>query len=242
MPYSPYYHDDPPTPKKSSPIPRLQIPASSNPRPVRASQPVGPARLVKSKQLTNHVNHRIREMLVIIATLAVAAGLAGGGYLLANRIPLSALGANSTPVATLKANDALNQIQKMYPGATISVAQPLKDEVDLLTTKRGPTDTILTPAQVTTVLSLYMRGYNKQNFWRWVDLDYVSRTAITYEVHASELWVIHTDISVCSSTWTVYAIVPDEILSRGAASTSYMQGIEAKPGSGKQPTSQYISC
>lgn len=204
-------------------------------------QPVQPSRAPSPKK-----SRRGREALVIILTLVIAAVAIGGGYLIANTSILNSLIKNvgqPTAVPPLKATDALAQIKVLYPGSQVSVQSPLSDEVDLVTSHRNSaTSTTLTPQIATQVLATYMRGYSKQSFWRWVDINYTTQSAVTYEVHATELWLISTNISSCSTNWTIYSITPTTIIDRGVAKGDYVQGTTTRPGTGTAPTNPYSNC
>jgi hypothetical protein len=182
----------------------------------------------------------LREIGAIIAVLAVAVAAIGGGYLLLTRATslkqLLAFG-QTTPVPTLAPLDALGGIQKIMPTATISLAHPLSDEVDLVTTTSGQNGPTITHAQATKILSLYMRGYAKQTFWRWTDSYPAGGTEVTYEAHAGELWVITFRLQTCSTVWAIYVITPAQILARGAGSDQgdFTRGIPMHLGVGTPP-------
>lgn len=182
-----------------------------------------------------------RDMGAIALALTVAVAAFGGGYLLLNRVTplqhLFSLG-QPTPVATLAPLTALARIQQIMPTATISLAHPLSDEVDLVTTTSGQNDRTITAAQATAILSLYMRGYGGQTFWRWTDSYPSSGTQYTYEAHALELWVItFRQQASCSTLWQIYAITPAQIVARGAAggNSSYSMNVSEYPGTGAPP-------
>ena len=180
-----------------------------------------------------------REIGLFALVLLVAAGAVVGGYLVANHSggifgKVFAFG-QATPVPALTPLVALNTIQQIMPYASVSVASPLSDEVDLITTTTTQPLSTLTPQQQTQVLSLYMRGYAKQPFWRWQD-EYLSDSMmVLYEVHATELWVITLRTTTCSATWTVWPISPIEIINRGAAGGDFTAGITSHPGIGPLP-------
>lgn len=180
-----------------------------------------------------------REIGLIALVLFVAAGAVVGGYLLANHsggifakvFPFG----QPTPVPSLAPMDAFNQIHTIMPAASVSVTQPLQDEVDLITTTTTQPLSTLTPQQQTQILSLYMRGYPKQTFWRWRDEYQSSSNLVLYEVHPTELWVITLHTTTCSQTWTVWPIIPTDIIDRGASGGDYTAGITSHPGTGPLP-------
>lgn len=183
-------------------------------------------------------NRQLREAVAILVILLIAGVAVGGGYLLATGGgPLQrifALG-QPTPVPTLAPVVALTQIQQLDPGAQVSVANPLPDEVDLITANDIATDPPLTSHQATQILSLFMRGYAQQPFWRWTDEYPAAHTMTVYEAHTTELWVIALDNHSCAATWTIYAIPPAQIIERGVTGGDYATGTPAHPGTGPLP-------
>lgn len=182
----------------------------------------------------------LREIGAIIVVLALAAAAIGGGYLLLSRAALlRGLLSFGQPAAvpTLAPLDALGRIQQILPTAAISLAHPISDEVDLVTTTPSLNGPVITHAQATEILSLYMRGYARQPFWRWTDIYPASGTQVTYEAHAQELWVITFRQQTCSTIWAIYAITPAQILARGVASGQgdYTSGISMHLGTGTPP-------
>ena len=180
-----------------------------------------------------------REIGLIALVLVVAAGAVVGGYLLANHsggifTKVFAFG-QPTPVPPITAIAALNHIQTIMPAASVSVTSPLSDEVDLITTTTTQPLSTLTPQQQTQILSLYMRGYSAQTFWRWQDEYLSNSTLMLYEVHPTELWVISLRTTTCSQTWTVWPITPTDIINRGASGGDYTAGITSHPGTGPLP-------
>jgi hypothetical protein len=184
--------------------------------------------------------HRRREALAIFLTLLITAGAIGGGYWLATRNDARLSGliphAQPTPPPTLQPLIALTDIQKLVYPARVSFASPLTDETDLITTNSGGNATY-TPTFAANILSLYMRGYPKQTFWRWLDQYPTASNVVIYEVHRGELWVISASTTVCDYTWTVYTITPDQIIQRGVSGRDYSTGIAAHPGTGSPPSS-----
>jgi hypothetical protein len=182
-------------------------------------------------------NRQLREAVAILVILLIAGTAVGGGYLLANHGgPLQrifALG-QPTPVPTLAPVDALTQIQEADPGAQVSVSSPLTDEVDLVTVNDSTTPA-LTPRQATQILSLFMRGYARQPFWRWTDEYPSTQTETVYEAHTSELWVIALDHHSCTAAWTIYLITPSQIIDRGVSGGDYATGTPSHPGTGPLP-------
>jgi hypothetical protein len=181
---------------------------------------------------------QLREALAILVILLIAGVAISGGYLLATHGgPLQrifALG-QPTPVPTLDPGNALAQIQQIDTGAQVSLNAPLTTEVDLITTNDTATSPNLTPRQATQILSLFMRGYAKQSFWRWTD-DYPNAQAMTvYEAHTSQLWVIALDSQSCTALWTIYTITPTQIIDRGVAGGDYTTGTQPHPGTGPLP-------
>jgi hypothetical protein len=185
-------------------------------------------------------NRRVREAVAILLILLIAGVAIGGGYWIANgqSLPfhqLFTLG-QPTPLPTISPLEALVRIQQIDTRAAVSVNSTISDEVDLVTTNSTDAGSTLTTQQQTQILSLYMRGYSNQTFWRWRDTYTSSNEADIYEVRSGELWVITTRARACSVVWTVYRITPTEIIKRGASSTSdYTQGIDAHPGEGLPP-------
>lgn len=172
-------------------------------------------------------------MIVLIAGIAI-----GIGYLVANHGgPLQALFqlGQPTPIPTLQPTNALDQIGQIYPNATVSVASPLSDEVDLLTEDNIDTNPTLTPRQQTQILELFMRGYSKQPFWRWTDEYPASGTTIVYEAHTSELWIITLQMHSCTSSWQIYTITPTEIIQRGVTTGDYTINTPTRTGTGTLP-------
>ncbi|MBA3825312.1 MAG: hypothetical protein H0X24_15615, partial [Ktedonobacterales bacterium] len=141
-----------------------------------------------------------------------------------------------TPLPAITPLEALIRIQQIDPKAAVSVDSSISDEVDLVTTHSQGTGSTLTTQQQTQILSLYLRGYSSQTFWRWRDTYTASNATDVYEVRSAELWVISTLPRACSLTWTIYRIAPSAIITRGAAKNSdYVQGIDAHPGVGLPP-------
>jgi hypothetical protein len=181
----------------------------------------------------------VREVGIIVVVLVAAAGIIGGAYALANHgasflQPLFAFG-QPTPVPTLTPTDALNQIHQLDPVANVSVSSPLADEVDLVTVNSVQSDSTFTTQQQTQILSLYLRGYAQQTFWRWTDEYPTSGTTIVYEVHASELWVITLRTATCSSVWAIWDIPPTQIIARGVSGGDFTRGTSTHLGSGTLP-------
>jgi hypothetical protein len=182
---------------------------------------------------------QMREALAILVILLIAGGAIGGGYFIANHggTPLQSLFAfgQPTPIPTLQPLDALNQIGVLYPAATVSVSTPLSDEVDLITQNQAQSDSTLTSRQTTQIMEIFMRGYGDQPFWRWTDSYAMSGNKIVYEAHASELWVITLRPHGCSAVWTIYAITPQQIISRGVRGGDYLSGTASHLGTGTLP-------
>jgi hypothetical protein len=181
---------------------------------------------------------QLREALAIVIILLVAGIAIGGGYLVANHGgPLQGLFAfgNPTPIPTLGAVPALDQIQQIYPNGTVGVTSPLSDEVDLLTEDNTDTNSILTPRQETQILELFMRGYSNQSFWRWTDEYPASGTTIVYEAHTSELWVMTLHMRSCTSSWQIYSITPAQIIQRGVTTGDYTTNTPTHAGTGPLP-------
>ncbi len=112
------------------------------------------------------------------------------------------------------------------------VSSSLSNEIDLLTIPANGSNVDLSPKFATSILSLYLRGYAGQTFWRWVDSNNTAHVTSLYEVHgsSSELWVISIPALTCAVTWTIYAITPEQIMQRGASSGDYTSGIAAHSG------------
>lgn len=186
---------------------------------------------------------RAREGLAIVLALGIALLAIGGGYVVANRTTLlpNLPFLQPTAVPTLRALDALKQIQQVYPSAFVHVTSPEADEVDLETSSSVSVGFSLTPAVATHILSIYMRGYPKQTFWRWIDTNSATRLTTVYEVHTAELWLIVTNTLTCQTTWTVYDLSPGQIISRGAGGGNYQTGVASHPGVGAPPAT-YADC
>ncbi len=185
-------------------------------------------------------NQHAREAIAIFIVLLVAGVAVGGGYWIANGqgLPfhqLFTLG-QPTPISSIPSLQSLVRIQTLYPTASVSVSSAISDEVDLITTNSQATTSTLTAAQQTQILSLYMRGYSNQTFWRWRDTYTTTNETDVYEVRSAELWVITTHPRACSLTWTIYRITPADIIARGASGTNdYTQGIDVHSGDGLPP-------
>jgi len=185
-------------------------------------------------------SRRVREAVAVSIIFLIAGVAIGGGYLLANGqgLPfhqLFTLG-QPTPIPAMHPLEALIRIQQLDPSAAVSVSSSISDEVDLITTNSRDTGSTLTAQQQTQILSLYLRGYSKQTFWRWRDTYTLSNETDVYEVRSAELWVITTLPRACSLTWTIYRITPSTLITRGTAGNDdYTQGTESHPGVGLPP-------
>ena len=126
------------------------------------------------------------------------------------------------------------QIQRVYPNASVTVNSPLSDEVDLVTNVHSGNPARTQPKLATQILSLYMRGYARQSFWRWTDIEDVSGSRTTFEVHPTELWAITLNPYSCP-IWTIYVINPQDIIARGVSGQDYAAGVPSHEGQGKPP-------
>lgn len=181
----------------------------------------------------------LREIGAVVIVLLVAGGMVGGGILLANHGGSLFARAFSfgqpTPVPSIGPTTAIVTIRQIDPAASISVTQPLSDEVDLVTTNATQSDPNLTTAQQTQILSLFMRGYSQQTFWRWTDEYTMSGVTVIYELHPTELWVITLRPKSCSALWVIWSITPTQVVARGAARGEYTKGTASHLGTGPLP-------
>jgi hypothetical protein len=179
---------------------------------------------------------RAREVLLIAVALVIAAGVIGGFYVVANHVPLPFAfpGEQPTPAPSLKPVFALKQIQHIYPNASVAVNSPLPDEVDLVTNVNSGNSARTQPKLATEVLSLYIRGYSHQTFWRWTDIEDISGSRTTFEVHPTELWTITLNPYSCP-IWTIYVINPQDIIARGISGQDYATGVPSHQGQGTPP-------
>jgi len=179
---------------------------------------------------------RAREVLLITVALVIAAGVIGGFYVVANHVPLPFAfpGEQPTPAPAIKPVAALQQIQFIYPNASVSVSSPLSDELDLVTNVRSGNPARTQPKLATQILSLYMRGYSHQTFWRWTDIEDVSGSRTIFEVHPTELWTIQMNPYSCP-TWEIYTLSPQDLIALGVSEQDYTSGVPSHPGQGVPP-------
>lgn len=176
-----------------------------------------------------------RELVAIVLAVLIGGVAVGAGYLVTNFSRLIPLFAQPTPIPTLKAQDALDQIQKVYAGGFVHVTSPLFDETDLLTDSQTSFGTTLTPPFATKILSLYLRGYPNQPIWRWIDRNTAARMITVFEVHSTELWVITMPMGTCIPQWQIWAITPQAIIQRGIVGDTYANRTASHPESGTPP-------
>ncbi len=179
---------------------------------------------------------RVREVLLIAVALVVAAGVIGGFYAVANHVPLPFTfpGEQPTPAPALSPVGALLTIHHIYPNAIVTVSSPFSDEVDLVTNVTSGNPARTQPKLATQILSLYMRGYSHQTFWRWTDIEDVSGSRTIYEVHPTELWTIQMNPYSCPS-WEIFTLNPQDIIARGNSGQDYITGVPSHMGQGTPP-------
>ncbi len=202
-----------------------------------ARSPYSPLRSAAPPRKAAH-----REALVIALTLAVVLAAVGGGYLLASHVPLRfglpSVGSPPapTPISTLAPIDAVARIHQLYPGASISLRSPSITETDLLTSENQGGIVGVTSTQATGILELYLRAFPNQSQWRWIDVNQATQITTTYQVNATELWVISASGKPCMFIWTIYELTPDQIIFRGATGQAFDDlGVPSRPGEGTPP-------
>jgi hypothetical protein len=175
-------------------------------------------------------------VLLITVALVIAAGVIGGFYVVANHVPLPFAfpGEQPTPAPTIQPVTSLLTIKYVYPNASVVVTSPLTDEVDLVTHVNSGNSARTQPKLATRILSLYMRGYSHQTFWRWTDIEDVSNSRTIFEVHPTELWTIQMNPYSCP-TWEIYTINPQDLIARGVSGQDYSTGVPSHAGHGIPP-------
>jgi hypothetical protein len=186
-----------------------------------------------------------RDALLVALALLVAVLAVGAGYAVTRKINLPfglpSLGAqhSPTPVPTLNPLQAIAQIEHIYPEAQARFISPLLQETDLVTT--DPSTQVLTPTQATQVLGTYLRAFEQQSQWRWIDHETGIGVTVTYEAQAKTLWVVLGVGKPCAYTVNAYALTPDQIITRSVTNQDFT-GLSVTPQAGASAPPEAESC